>query len=191
MIESRGGPGLHALTPVDAESGDLNVVIETPKGKRNKYTYDERHHLFRLSGMLPVGAIFPWDFGFLPATRADDGDPIDVLVLMEEAAFPGCLVPARAIGVIEAEQTERDGVTTRNDRLITVATDDPLYAAIGSLADLATLLVEQIEHFFASYNAIKGKQFRTCGRGDAERAGALIREAHTRYLREGEMKSSR
>src|SRR5919199_1807176 len=99
---------------------ELNVIIETPKGSRNKFDYDEELGLFKLGGVLPAGASFPFDFGFLPATRGGDGDPLDVLVLMDEPAFAGCLVTVRLLGVIEAEQTEGDA-TTRNDRLIAVA----------------------------------------------------------------------
>src|SRR3954469_6625001 len=87
-------------------SGELNVIIETPKGSRNKFDFDEELGLFKLGGVLPAGAVFPFDFGFVPATRGGDGDPLDVLVLMDEPAFVGCLVAARLIGVIEAEQAE-------------------------------------------------------------------------------------
>ena len=185
MAQAAAPPAdLHRLGPFDERTDDLNTVIETPKGRRNKYTYDGAHGLFRLTGMLPVGAVFPFDFGFVPATHGGDGDPLDVLVLMEEPAFPGCLVPARALGVIEAEQTERDGTTTRNDRLIAVATDDPLYTAVRSLDDLAPLIVDQIEHFFISYNEIKGKRFQPLARSGAARARTLIDEAHTHYRRE-------
>ena len=92
---------------------ELNVVIETPKGSRNKYNYDENLGLFKLGGVLPSGASFPFDFGFVPSTLGGDGDPLDVLVLMDESAFTGCLVRVRLVGVVEAEQTERDGETTR------------------------------------------------------------------------------
>src|SRR3954464_7536915 len=99
------------MGPFDPETGDLNMIIDTPKGSRNKFKYDEAHGLFKLSGVLPAGASFPFDFGYVPSTRGEDGDPVDVLVLMDEPAFAGCLVPARLIGVIEAEQTETDGAT--------------------------------------------------------------------------------
>src|SRR4051794_20384193 len=92
------------LPAVDEESGELNAVIDTPKGSRNKYKLDEKLRRYRLSGVLPAGAVFPFDFGFVPSTRGGDGDPIDVLILMDEAAFTGCIVPARLIGVLEAEQ---------------------------------------------------------------------------------------
>src|SRR5215212_7933289 len=146
------------------DDDELNVVIETPKGSRNKYNYDEKLGLFKLGGVLPSGASFPFDFGFVPSTLGGDGDPLDVLVLMDEPAFAGCLVRTRLLGVIEAEQTERDGETTRNDRLVAVAADSRDHQDIRTLTDLNEHLVDEIEHFFVSYNEIKGKQFRPLGR---------------------------
>src|SRR5256714_11155497 len=109
------------LEAFDDDGKELNVIIETPKGSRNKFNYDDKLRLFKLGGVLPSGAVFPFDFGFVPSTTGGDGDPLDVLVLMDEPAFAGCLVRVRPVGVIEAEQTERDGGTARNDRLIAVA----------------------------------------------------------------------
>jgi inorganic pyrophosphatase len=111
---------LEILTPFDRESGNLNVIIETPKGCRNKYAFDIDLQSYRLMGVLPAGAVFPFDFGSIPGTIGEDGDPLDVLLLMDEPVFTGCLVEARVLGVIEAEQTEK-GKTERNDRLIAVA----------------------------------------------------------------------
>jgi inorganic pyrophosphatase len=178
----KGGKGLpnnrfSRLKVFADDSLELNVIIETPKGCRNKFNYDEKHDLFKLGGVLPAGAVFPFDFGFLPGTVGGDGDPLDVLVLMEESAFAGCLVPSRLLGVIEAEQTERDGETTRNDRLIAVAADSRDHRHIRVLADLNKHLVDEIEHFFVSYNEIKGKSFRPLGRYGPERAARLVREA--------------
>jgi len=103
----------------DDETKDLNVIIDTPKNSRNKYKFDEKLGLFKLGGVLAVGHFFPFDFGYIPQTRGGDGDPIDVLVLMDEPAFVGCLIQTRLIGVIAAEQTE-NGKTETNDRLIAV-----------------------------------------------------------------------
>jgi inorganic pyrophosphatase len=97
-----------------------HVVIETPRGSRNKFKYDAKLRAFRLKTVLPLGAAFPYDFGFVPATKAEDGDPLDVLVLMDEPAFTGCIVRARLVGVIKAKQCET-GATIRNDRLIAIA----------------------------------------------------------------------
>src|ERR1043166_933263 len=131
---------------------ELNVIIETPKGSRNKYNYDEELRLFKLGGVLTSGAVFPFAFGFVPSTKGGDGAPLDVLVLMDEPAFTGCLVEARLVGVVEALQTERDGERTRNDRLIAVATQAHAHRHVRSLGQLDEQLVSEIEHFFVSYN---------------------------------------
>ena len=164
----------------DPDTAALNVIVETPKGHRNKYTYNEEHGLFELSGVLPSGAVFPYDFGFVPATLGGDGDPLDVLVLMDEPAFAGCLVHARLIGVMEANQTGRDGQTTRNDRLIAVAVKHRLYDATRSVDDLGARLVAEIEHFFVSYNQINGKRFTPLGRHGPDRAHQIPDEAIAR-----------
>src|SRR5215203_1097228 len=166
------------LSNLDAfhDGEELNVVIETPKGSRNKYNYDEKLGLFKLGGVLPSGASFPFDFGFVPSSLGGDGDPLDVLVLMDEPAFAGCLVRTRLVGVVEAEQTERDGETTRNDRLIGVAADSRLHTRVRTLESLGTTLLEEIEHFFVSYNQIKGKVFKPLGRSGPERARELVEE---------------
>ncbi|HKQ53541.1 MAG TPA: inorganic diphosphatase, partial [Pyrinomonadaceae bacterium] len=130
-----------------------------------------------------AGAVFPFDFGFIPSTLGGDGDPLDVLLLMDEPAFPGCLVPSRVVAVIEAEQTERDGTRTRNDRLIAVAADSRTHKEVRTLADLNRTLLEEIEHFFVSYNEVKGKTFVPLGRFGPIKAARLIEEAAQRYRR--------
>src|SRR5262245_58217466 len=127
---------LYQLPAVDPKSGRLNVIVDTPKGSRNKYKFDERNGVWRLSKMLPQGMSFPRDFGSVPSTRGEDGDPIDVLVLMDEAAFLGAVVSARLIGVLEAEQTE-DGKTIRNDRLVAVVETPYNPAEFQSLEDVS------------------------------------------------------
>ena len=164
----------------DPKSADLNVVVDTPKGSRNKFEYDEELGLFRLGGVLPAGAVFPYDFGSVPGTLGGDGDPMDALILMEEPAFVGCLVESRLIGVIEAEQTE-DGETTRNDRLIAVFTRSRNHKNVRELDQLDANLVDEIEHFFVSYNQIKGKTFRPLGRHGAGRARKVVEEGMKRH----------
>src|SRR5262245_29945269 len=101
----------------DPETGLVNVIIDTPQGSRIKFKYDEELGLFKLGKVLPLGASFPYDFGFIPSTYAEDDDPVDILVLMDEPAFSGCLLKVRLLGALEAEQTE-NGKTNRNDRLL-------------------------------------------------------------------------
>jgi len=161
------------LPAFDPDTDELNAIIETPQGSRNKYTWDPKKRLFKLSGVLTLGAVFPFDFGFVPSTLGEDGDPVDVLVLMDEPAFPGCLVPARLIGIIEAEQTEA-GETGRNDRLIAVASNSRNHRDVRTLDDLSGNRVEEIEYFFVSYNRIKGKEFSPRGRFGPERAREAV-----------------
>ncbi|HEX8229290.1 MAG TPA: inorganic diphosphatase [Chloroflexia bacterium] len=172
-----------SLPAFDEDSGDLNAIVDTPKHSRNKYEYDEKLRLYKLGGVLPAGAYFPYDFGYVPSTLGGDGDPLDVLILMDEPAFVGCLVPARLIGVIEAEQTERDGETGRNDRLIAVAANSHAHKEVRSLDDISSALVDEIEHFFVSYNEVKGKQFKPLGRYGPERAQQVVERGIQQGLR--------
>jgi inorganic pyrophosphatase len=174
-MQSKQASVFERINPFDAETEDLNVIIDTPKGSRNKYKYDEELQVFKLGGVLAVGHFFPFDFGYIPNTLGGDGDPLDVLVLMDEPAFVGCLVPSRLIGVIEAEQTE-DGKTERNDRLIAVASNSRTHKDIKSINDLNEILIDEIEHFFVSYNEAKGKQFKPLGRFAAIKAKQLVEE---------------
>lgn len=172
--------GIGSLSPFDEQTDNLNVVIETPKGSSNKYKFDEEKEIFMLSGVLPLGATFPFDFGFIPQTLGADGDPLDVLVLMDAPAFTGCLIPARLIGVIEAEQTE-DKITERNDRLIAVACKSLVHSDIKKLSDLNENLLKQIKYFFVSYNEAKGKKFKPVGDFGATKAKKLILEGIKMY----------
>jgi inorganic pyrophosphatase len=175
-----------ALTQLDSydnETGDLNVIIETPKGSRNKFKYDEKHDLFMLSEVLPAGILFPFDFGFIPSTRGEDGDPLDVLVLMDEPAYGGCLVPCRLIGVIEAEQKE-GGKKIRNDRLIAVTTHSHRHRTVQSLFQLSQELLDEIEHFFKSYTEMAGKEFKPIGRHGASQAVKLVEEGMRQFAEE-------
>src|SRR4051812_50183417 len=115
------------LRTFDKESGDLNVVIETPKGSRNKFDYDPKKDLFKLGGVLPAGAVFPFDFGFIPRTMGEDGDPIDVLVLMDEPAFTGCLVVARLIGGVDAGPNAKKREKAGHERPIALAGGRAVY----------------------------------------------------------------
>jgi inorganic pyrophosphatase len=164
------------LKPIDKKDGTLQVVIETPKGSRNKYSFDPDQEIFSLKKVLPAGMAFPYDFGFLPRTLADDGDPVDVLLLMDEPAFPGCLISARLIGVIRGEQI--DGKKRiRNDRLVAIAEANHMYANIRKLEDLPRHFVKELEDFFVNYHQLEGKQYKLLGCKDADAAFQLIKQA--------------
>src|SRR5947209_14417721 len=176
---------LARLDAWDRKSGRLNVVIETSKGSRNKLKYNPAQGLFELSKVLRRGMVFPFDFGYIPSTSGDDGDPLDVLVLLDEPVPAGCKIAARVIGVIEAEQSE-DGEAERNDRLIAVAEDSHEHRDIRALKDLSARLVEEIEHFFVSYNEMAGKRFKPLDRHGPNQAEKLVKQGAKRFRKERE-----
>jgi len=154
----------------------LQVIIETPKGSRNKYSFDPEQEIFILKAALPSGMVFPYDFGFVPQTLGGDGDPLDVLVLMDEPAFPGCALLTRLIGVIEGEQITKEN-TTRNDRLVAVAETAHIYADLKKLKDVPEQIVREIEQFFVNYHDLQGKKFKPLARKGPKSAFELIEQA--------------
>jgi inorganic pyrophosphatase len=164
-----------AILPLD--QGLVNAVIETPKGSQNKFAYDPRLDLFLLKKTLPMGTVFPFDFGFIPNTKGEDGDPLDILVIMDPDAFTGCLVKCRLLGVLEATQKEKGEKAIRNDRLVAVADASVLYSDIKSVKDLNKNMVKEIEQFFADYNRHEGKVFEALGWESARKAEKLVAEA--------------
>jgi len=181
MLNQRPQERPFNLDPASS-SGELNVVIETPRNSRLKYKYDEQCGVFRLHKVLPTGTVFPFDFGFLPATRAEDGDPLDVLVLIEEPLAVGCIAPTRLIGVIAARQTVKNKAT-RNDRLIGVASTSHLYRNVRSLRGLMPGVVEEIERFFVFYNQLQEREFKVLGRYGAARARKAIVDARAHFAK--------
>lgn len=164
------------LKPIDKKDNLLQVIIETPAGSRNKFAFDADQRIFSLKKVLPAGMVFPYDFGFLPRTLAPDGDPIDVLLLMDEPAFPGCAVRARLIGVIEGEQL--DGKKRiRNDRLVAVADANHMYANIRRLKDLPAQWIKELQDFFVNYHGLEGKKYRLLGCKGADAAMYLVKQA--------------
>jgi inorganic pyrophosphatase len=148
------------LSSMDEDhDGIIQVVIETPKGSRNKYAFDDKQRVFELKKVLPAGMTFPYDFGFIPRTLAEDGDPVDVLVLMDEPAFPGCLLKCRLIGIIEGEQGNKK-ITERNDRVVAVEKQNHSFADVKAIDDLGKEFVRELEMFFENYHELGGEQFR-------------------------------
>lgn len=158
---------------LDQETGICRAIIETPKGSRNKFDYEPASNLFILAGLLPEGMMFPFDFGFIPSTLGEDGDPLDILVLMDAPAHVGCLIDVRIIGVIQAEQTEQ-GKTERNDRLLGVAVHSYNHEHLRTINDVSQTLLSQIEEFFVSYNKQRGKKFRVTGTGGPKKAVKIL-----------------
>ena len=173
---------------IDEKNCEVNVVIETPRGSRVKYAWKPEHELFAHRRLLPLGMTFPYDFGFIPSTVAEDGDPLDILVLLEESLAVGTLVEARLIGVIEAEQTEpaagqKPGKknpktqTKRNDRLIAIGKLSKDYAGIEDPRKMRPDTIDQIQAFFQQYNKLEGKKFKPIGVRGPKQAVKLVQSA--------------
>lgn len=131
--------------------------------------------MFRLKKILPEGVSFPFHFGFIPFTKAEDGDPVDILILMDEPAWPGCVIECKLLGVIEAEQTEK-GTTARNDRMIGAAIASHRYREVRSIFALDAYLVDEIANFLISYNRLEDKEFRILGRQGPQHAISLVKK---------------
>jgi inorganic pyrophosphatase len=153
----------------------VNAIIETPRGCQNKFDYDPKQGVFLLKKTLPMGTVFPFDFGFIPGTLAEDGDPIDVLVIMEDPAYPGCLIRIRLLGVLEATQEDDKGKKIRNDRLVAVSDCSVLYQGIKNIDELNKSMISEIENFFIDYNKHEGRKFKPSGWKNSKKALQLIK----------------
>ena len=174
---------LTRLPAVDPETEDITTVIETPKGSPNKYDYDENCAAFRLACVMPEGSTFPYDFGFIPSTLGQDGDPLDVLVFLDAPVPVGCVISARLIGVIEAKQRKKGADWIQNDRLLAVATHAHTHAHVKCLDDLRPRLLDEIEAFFESYNRLNGKEFKPVDRSGRKKARRLLEAGSQLFLK--------
>jgi len=172
---------------LDARTFSCRAIIETPKCCRNKFKYDPETNLFKLGGLLPEGMMFPFDFGFIPSTLGDDGDPLDIMVLMDAPAQVGCLIDVRIVGIIEAKQIE-NGKTERNDRLLGVAIHSYEHQDIRRINEVNKALLSQVEAFFVSYNQQRGKQFRIIGTGGPSKAIRFIKAGMKALQRQSQSK---
>src|SRR5947208_13747637 len=166
---------------LDARKGTCRAIIETPKGFRNKFNYDPDSNLFMLGGLLPEGMLFPFDFGFIPSTLGEDGDPLDILVLLDAPAHVGCLIEVRIIGVITAEQSEEGKKEETNDRLLGVAIHSYDHEDLTSVDDVSKTLLSQLEEFFVSYNKQRGKKFKITGTGGPGKAIRVLKKGTRAY----------
>jgi inorganic pyrophosphatase len=158
---------------LDAEARTCRVVIETPKASRVKYDFNRGLQAFELNALLPEGLSFPLDFGFVPSTKAEDGDPLDVLVLFDAPVAVGAVLDVRLIGVIEANQTQ-EGKTNRNDRLMAVALQSRLHAHIHNAAELDDAYLANLTGFWVQYNALRNKHFEVRRLAGPEAAVAAV-----------------
>jgi inorganic pyrophosphatase len=169
-------PNFHDLPIGDGFPTLVNVVIEIPRGARTKYEYDAHLGIFRLDRVLYAAVHYPAAYGFLPQTLGDDGDPLDILVVLHEPLFPGCLVEARPLALLQMQDEKG-----RDDKIFSVAVGDPVYAAAQSLQDLPPHIPREIEHFFTTYKGLEGKPVQSFGWADVAAAHRAVVHAHRAY----------
>lgn len=155
----------------------LEAVIEIPRGARNKYEFDEKRGVIRLDRVLYSSVHYPTDYGFIPNTLSEDGDHLDILVIVEEPTFPGCLVPARPIGVLNMVD-----VNGEDQKILAVPVGDPRFEDVDDIEDMSSHWLREIENFFDTYKALEDKHISLQGWEDAERARQVIAECQDRYL---------
>ncbi len=158
----------------------VTVIVETPRGKGQKYDFDPKQGYFFLKKIMPAGMVFPFDFGFIPGTLGEDGDPIDIVVISEIETFAGCAMECRIIGAIKAGQQERDGTNMRNDRFLAIPVVSQLYAHVDTLSQLPKEIIGQLEQFFENYNAQAGKKFTVLGHSTPEQAMKMLESAEAK-----------
>ena len=154
----------------------VNIVVEIPQGSVHKYEYDEKLQVFRLDRTLYSPVHYPGDYGFIPSTRGLDGDPLDVLVLVDVPSFPGCVMEVRPIGRLNmVDQGKND------EKILAVVENDPIYQEIHEYGEVFPHLLREIEHFFSIYKSLEGKKTEIAGWSSAEAARKLIREGQQRF----------
>lgn len=165
-----------ALPIGDGAPDEVNAVIEIPRGQTNKYEYDKKLNVFRLDRNLYSPVHYPGDYGFIPSTLSPDGDPLDVLVLVDAPSFPGCLMTVRPIGMLEmVDQGKED------EKILAVGTNNPLFNDVHGYEKLYPHLLLEIEHFFTVYKELEAKTTKIVGWQNAERARAVVTECRERY----------
>jgi inorganic pyrophosphatase len=163
--------------PIGANVPDeVNAVIEIPAGESNKYEYDKQLDIFRLDRNLHSPVHYPGDYGFIPQTLAEDGDPLDVLVLVDRPTFPGCLVVVRPIGLLEMVDAGR-----KDEKVLAVAGNNPRFKDVKNYDEIWSHQLLEISHFFATYKDLEGKRAIIRGWYDVTHARQVIRSCHDRY----------
>jgi inorganic pyrophosphatase len=163
-------PGMHSPEIV-------RMIVEIPMNSANKYEYDGKLGVFRLDRALYSPMHYPGDYGFIPGTLAEDNDPMDVLVLVQEPSFTGCLIEVRPVGVLNMEdQAEGD------QKILAVPTQNPRYDQIHTVDQIFSHVRREIEHFFEIYKELEGRKTRIAGWGGPMEARKAIVDSRTRYL---------
>ncbi|OKH30988.1 inorganic pyrophosphatase [[Phormidium ambiguum] IAM M-71] len=165
-----------SLIPAQPKLGLINVLIEIPAGSKNKYEFDKDMQAFALDRVLYSSVQYPYDYGFVPNTLADDGDPLDGMVIMDQPTFPGCVIAARPIGMLEMV----DG-GDRDEKILCVPDKDPRYANVKSLKDIQQHRLDEIAEFFQSYKNLEKKEVKILGWQDVDKVMPLVEQCVKAY----------
>lgn len=160
--------------------GNVLAFIEIPRGSRNKYEYDEEHGAFRLDRVLYSSVHYPTDYGFIPDTLAEDGDHLDILVLVQQPTFPGCLIETRPLGGLDMADEKGPDF-----KVLAVPVDDPRYSHVRSLEGIGDHWLREIETFFATYKLLEPKHTEVLGWHDEASAREMIAQCRHRYRKAG------
>jgi inorganic pyrophosphatase len=171
--------------PPFTEDGDVNVVVETPRGSRAKFAYEPKLETFILSKSLLTGLTYPHDWGFVPSTKADDGDPLDIMVIHDAATFPGIVLTCRIIGILQIEQMSK-GKAERNDRLFAVPRRSHAELGLRDVRDLSEPIQQELEKFFAATDELEDKKLEIIGWRGPKIAMKAIKNGARRFSKVGE-----
>ena len=164
------------IPPGTGEPGVANMIVEIPKGRRTKFEVDKMTGLIKMDRYLYSSSVYPGDYGFIPQTLAGDGDPLDILVMVNEPTFSGCLIEARVVGIFRMRDKGHDDF-----KILAVPDKDPLFAAMKELSDVPAHFLREVEHFFATYKHLEGVTIEPLGWAGHDAGTREVRESIDRF----------
>jgi inorganic pyrophosphatase len=164
------------IPPGTGEASVANMIVEIPKGRRTKFEVDKVTGLIKMDRYLYSSAVYPGDYGFIPQTLAEDGDPLDILVMVNEPTFSGCLIEARVVGIFKMRDKGHNDF-----KVLAVPNRDPLFGDMRRLEDVPTHFLREVEHFFSTYKHLEGVQIEALGWAPAETGAAEVRSSIDRF----------
>ena len=164
------------IPPGTGEPGVANMIVEIPKGRRTKFEVDKATGLIKMDRYLYSSTMYPGDYGFIPQTLAEDGDPLDILVMVNEPTFSGCLIEARVVGIFKMRDKGYNDY-----KVLAVPDKDPLFASLKKLEDVPAHFLREVEHFFSTYKQLEGVNVEALGWSNAEEGAVAVRGSIERF----------
>jgi inorganic pyrophosphatase len=164
------------IPPGTGEPSVANTIVEIPKGRRTKFEVDKATGLIKMDRYLYSSSVYPGDYGFIPQTLAEDGDPLDILVMVNEPTFSGCLIEARVVGIFKMRDKGHNDF-----KVLAVPNKDPLFDSMRKLEDVPAHFLREVEHFFATYKQLEGVTVEVLGWASHEEGAAEVRTSIDRF----------